>query len=103
MTMKKSEVNKIQKIARKLMDIDSRIWDKNKWQSGGDVNNEIYKKDLKKIFKKRKLDGIYYDILEDANFHTLNKMLSEEGYFKSLGNQEKYDEYRKAGGRTWNL
>lgn len=70
----------------------------------------------------KKLSIIYYYIFEDANFHTLNNELTRKGVFgevkvtqyvngtvyspKSYGTpyaERLYRDYKKSGGRTWQL
>lgn len=69
-----------------------------------------------------KLDIIHYYLLEDANFHTLNNQLTKMGKFgpfktnkysmgivyspKKYGsplNEERFKQYQRLGGRTWEL
>jgi hypothetical protein len=59
---------------------------------------------LKKT-KKASLPFIYYYILEDANFHSENRILESAGAFKkrSESDEVEYEDYRKSGGRTYNL
>lgn len=107
--MQKSEVRKIEKKAKMLMIIDNRIWSRYGWRSGGEVNRSRYLYALERELKRRnitRLDGIYYLILEDANYHTLNNILSDLKMFKGeypYGAEARYDDYRKSGGRTWKL
>jgi hypothetical protein len=70
--------------------------------------------------KGKRLSILYYYILEDANFHTLNSKLTMLGHFGSFrvsryetGNvytpnsygteyaEKRFKEYRRLGGRTW--
>lgn len=66
---------------------------------------------------------VYYYIFEDANFHTLNEQMTRKGLYgpfkqnryddgkvisspKSYGKsyvEYNYKEYKKSGGRTWEL
>ena len=59
---------------------------------------------LKKM-KKGSLSYIYYYILEDANYHSENKILEEVGAFRGKygDNSVEYEDYRKSGGRTYKL
>lgn len=95
----------IQKKARMLMKLDQTIWKKYGWQDGGQVNDDLFKKEVQKKIKPRTLDYIYYHILEDANFHSLNKNLEAIGAFRGTyaDAQKDFDEYRSKGGKTWNL
>lgn len=71
---------------------------------------------------KEQLSIVYYYILEDANFHDLNKKLTAKGLFGSFdvtkypsGNvytpnsygtdyaEKLYRDYIKAGGKTWDI
>ena len=72
-------------------------------------------------YKGKKLPTYYYSILEDANFHSANNQLSKMGVFgrkevhkypgretiyapKAYGSSQKqYEQYKKKGGRTWNV
>jgi len=103
--MEKSQVKKIQEQARKLMRLDGSIWSKHKWQSGEQVDKEKEKEELKKKVKPKSLSYIYYHIFEDANFHSLNTVLEEIGAFQGTYGeaQNEFTEYRKAGGKTWQL
>lgn len=77
---------------------------------------------IKSRLKGRKLSILYFYILEDANFHNENGILTEMGVFgpfniqyypngnvaspKSYGNdnaEKLWKEYRNAGGRTYDL
>jgi len=100
------KIKPIETKARKLMITDSNIWNKYGWKSGGQVDIEIYKKELgKKV--KGKLPMLYYYIFEDANYHTLNQALEEMNKFKgkygSDESERQYNEYKQAGGKTWKL
>lgn len=103
--MEKPHVRKIQNKARKLMILDESIWNKYGWKSGDDVDIEKYKSELKKKIKPISLSYIYYHILEDANFHSLNKALEEIGAFRgTYGDaQDEFTDYKNSGGKTWNL
>lgn len=87
------------------MKLDGKIWDKNQWQSGNDVNMPVYVQEISKTVKPQSLDIIYYYIFEDANFHTLCEGLNQIGAFKKPYGQDNeiYQEYRKLGGKTWQL
>jgi len=94
----KGDVKKIQSQARKIMAMTSE--------------------ELTKNFKGKKLPFIYYDILEDANFHAENDRLTKMGVFGKFEthkyptgnirvpkeiNDEPYNQYKKLGGKTWQL
>lgn len=85
----KQEVINIQNKAKELMEIDNtRLSTRTK---------------LLKDIKKGSLDIIYYYILEDANYHTLNTDLEDKGAFKKPYGEdtEIFEDYRKKGGKTW--
>ena len=93
--MSKFNIKNIENKARKIMLIENEV--KNK-------DFEIFKRELKKRVKS-KLPYFYYYIFEDANYHTLNQALEELNLFteENEKQQERYDEYRKKGGKTWEL
>jgi len=99
----------IENKARKLIDTDSKLWDKLKVRSGGELREDNLKWELyKKAWatkQKSKLPRVYYYIFEDANYHDLNKAFEELGLWQGIYGQDQYiyDKYRKAGGRTWKL
>ncbi len=99
-------IQAIQNKAKKIMSLDTQIWNKYGWKSGGEVNFAVYQQELNKKVKG-KLPILFYYIFEDANYHTLNKALEELKKFKgSYGSDEaerQWNEYRKAGGKTWNF
>ena len=103
--MDKKKVKEIEKKANKLMILDNKIWNKYGWESGGDVNDDIHKKEWQKKIKPQSLNYIYYHIFEDANFHSMNSMFEELNVFQGTyeGTEEEYNDYRKSGGRTWNI
>lgn len=89
----KGEIGKVEAKARSLM--------------GGKWNGE-------------KLPMLYYRILEDANYHTLNNKLTKAGAFgefreeddgrggkfyvpTNYGNDDAFEKYRAEGGRSWEL
>lgn len=82
--MNKTEVKKIEDKARQLM------------------KSSEFK--LKKT-KAGSLPFFYYYILEDANFHSENKILQEVDAFQGeySSDSETYEDYRKSGGKTWEL
>ena len=92
--MEKKEVLKIERKARMLMSIPSPYGEKQAI--------EYYKK---MNIKKNSLSMVYYYILEDANFHTENRVLTEMGLFKTEKESDSdiYNDYRRSGGRTYNL
>lgn len=103
--MNKTEVKRIENQARKLMNLDHKIWKKEEWQSGDDVDIDTFKKELSKSIGLRSLGYIYYHILEDANFHSLNELLEEmHAFIGSYGeSQKEFDDYTESGGKTWDL
>lgn len=105
MAMSKSEVRVIETKARMLMKLDNQIWKKFGWKSGGDVDMGKFKEEVRKKVKSGSLHYIYYHIFEDANYHSLNNALEETGAFTGTyaDAQEKFDEYGRAGGKTWNV
>jgi len=71
-------------------------------------------------WRGKRLPMLYYYILEDANFHSLNRELTKKGVFGEFethqypsgdvvvpksraGDDAEYREYRRLGGRTWEL
>ena len=88
-----------------LTQLENTIWNKYGWTNGGMVNFEKHKAELRKKVAPKSLSYVYYHIFEDANFHTLNKSLEEMGAFTGTyaDAQNDFDEYRKAGGKTWQL
>ena len=103
--MDKSKVKQIESKARKLMKLDSSIWNKYGWTSGSEVEQGKYQAELKKKINQKSLSYVYYHILEDANFHSLNKALEEVGAFHGTYGeaQDEFTDYRSSGGRTWKL
>lgn len=103
--MEKSKVKKIESQARKLMKLDNSIWNKYKWESEDQVDQEIYQAELKKKIRPRSLSYVYYHIFEDANYHSLNKALEEIGaFYGTYGDaQEEFTDYHNSGGKTWQL
>ena len=106
--MKKSQVKKIEAETKKLMTLDSSIWEKYGWQDGSQVDMNVYKNEIRKKISQKSIDPIYFSILEDANFHSLNKALEEIGAFKKKfegdeKDEEIYNDYKNSGGRTWNV
>jgi len=82
--MNKNSVNQIEKKAKWLMSLSEAK--------------------LRKV-PAGSLRFIYYYILEDANFHRANEILMEEDAFRGeyASDSKEYDDYRKSGGRTWQL
>lgn len=104
--MKPLEVHKIEQKTIALMQLDRKI-------SGRYPTEPISEKDLiiikplaKKLFKG-KISRIYYYILEDCNYHSLNRVLDKGLHLFSLDKDGKegitYKDYRDSGGRTWQL
>ena len=93
--MAKLNVKAIENKARRIMLIENSVWNK---------DAEIYLTTLRKKIKS-KLPYYYYYIFEDANYHSLNSALSELNLFaeETSKSEEIYQEYKKKGGRTWNL
>ncbi len=89
MVMSKSERNKIQSMAKKIMIME----------------NKIRPDKTAEKLKNKKLPHIYYHIFEDANYHSLNRALEEKKALKGSysGTQNKFHNYRKAGGKTWDI
>lgn len=94
--MKKNQTD-----ARKVMNLNSKVWNKHGWQSGSDVVNDVLKKEIKKKFGTKKFDPVVSEILEDANYHSVNQALQDTGSVKYKGNRLK--KYMKLGGKTWDL
>jgi hypothetical protein len=90
-----------QKEARELMGFTSRIWEKEGWKSGSDVNINLLKQKLVGKYGKKKFNPVISEILEDANYHSENQALQELGLVKYKGTLLK--KYRKLGGKTWEL
>jgi hypothetical protein len=98
----------IENLARKLMLADAKIWKKHGWKAGSMVVESVYKKELRAELKKlgvKKLHPIFYNIFEDANWHTMNKALVDLGVlvYPTERNGKVFDTYRSQGGRTWQL
>lgn len=104
--MNKADKVRIQNLAKKIMRLDNQIWDKHGWKSGSDVVDSIQRKELRDGLSKMgvsKVDGVISHILEDANYHSTNSAL-DGLYDKSYEDSENdYIEYRKLGGKTWEL
>lgn len=105
-----SFVTKNQRLAKTLMQIDSKIWDKHGWKSGSDVDSNVYQIELKQELDKKGIKEIpylQYHILEDANYHTLNQTLEDLKVFKKgesySSSEEKFKEYSDKGGKTWDI
>lgn len=96
MWMKKNQAE-----AKKIMIASSNVWEKHGWKSGGDVKDTVLKKAMMKKFGKKKFDPVVAEILEDANFHSVNQALDELGMVKYKGTL--LPKYKKLGGRTWNI
>jgi hypothetical protein len=108
--MDKSNVRKIERDVQLLIKVDDSVWVKNHWENGDQVSDNwrVYLGDLKTILNKKgvgKLSGVVYHVLENINFHTLNKALDEMGYFGKEGyyadSSDAYQEYRKLGGQSF--
>jgi len=94
-------MKKAQADAKKIMVANSEIWEKYNWRSGGEVKQDILKQELKKKFGEQKFDPVVAEVLEDANFHSINQALQESGAVRYKGTELK--RYRKLGGRTWDI
>lgn len=107
MAMNKSQVQTVSRKARMLMKLDNQVWKKYGWKSGGDVDPEKFKAEIKKKVGHKSLTYLYYLILEDANYHSMNQTLQEVGAFRgSYGDdqsEKEYKEYLAGGGKTWQL
>jgi len=59
-----------------LMDIENNIWSKYGWRSAGDINQDVYEKEVnKRILKKYNVSKRDLDILTDNNLHTLRDVI----------------------------
>jgi len=101
-------VPQIENLARKLMLADARIWEKHGWEHGGMVVKPVYEKELKAELAKlgvTKLSPIFYNIFEDANWHTMNEALVKFGVlvYPIEADEKVFDAYRSQGGKTWEL
>jgi hypothetical protein len=101
-------VPQIENLARKLMLVETSIWEKHGWEDGGMVVKPVYEKELKAELQKlgvTKLNPIFYDIFEDANWHTMNEALVKFGVlvYPTESDNKVFDAYRSQGGRTWQL
>lgn len=94
--MKKSKVLAIEKKAQRIMSASNGRW--------GD-KQALQEKYKKMGIKKDSLPILYYYILEDANYHTEAQVLEDMGVFKEKYGvkQEEFTDYRKSGGRTYNI
>lgn len=94
--MKKSKVLAIEKKAQRIMSASNGRW--------GD-KQALQEKYKKMGIKKDSLPILYYYILEDANYHTEAQVLEDMGVFKEKYGvkQEEFADYRKSGGRTYNI
>jgi hypothetical protein len=103
-------VSQIEKLAKKIMMLDMKIWSRYRWSAGDEVKWDIYKPELKKGLAKMKityLPPLFYHIFEDANYHTLNGALADLKVLREPGQgpkrREAFNDYVNRGGRTWNL
>jgi len=112
MEITKQNIIGIEMKAMALMKADNEILNRHNWISGGDVDKLTYLKDLKRILKKlkiKKLEPLYYLILEDANYHTLNEALVDLKMFPTMmpwtspKADRDFKKYKRLGGRTWEL
>lgn len=99
-------MQKNQRDAKTIMQVDADIWDRYNWRSGDMVNKDVHKADTKELirrkFGKRKISPVVAEILEDANFHTMNATLQDAGLLK-FSKRLQLPRYRKAGGKTWDI
>jgi len=101
-------VPQVESLARKIMLAETRIWDKHGWEHAGMVVKPVYEKELKAELDKlgvKKLPSIFYEIFEDANWHTMNSSLVDFGVlaYPTASSRKVYDAYRAQGGKTWEL
>jgi len=94
--MKKNQAD-----AKKIMMESSKIWQTHKWEHRGMVKQDVLKKEIMKKFGKKKFDPVVAEILEDANFHSVNQALDEMGLVEYKG--DRLTKYKKLGGRTWDI
>ncbi len=76
----------VQKVAVQLMKMESSLWEKLGIESGSQLRDDPglqvkYGKGLLKRLGKKKFDPRVYLVLENENYHTLNRFLEEGGYF----------------------
>jgi hypothetical protein len=110
--MTPANVKKIEDKTSKLMEIDNEAEEiKSKATFNKAQEYSAYKQKVKELLEKEginSLDPMYYQILEDANYHTLNHALEDLKIFPDFkGDYSKgddaYHQYRAKGGKTWEL
>lgn len=108
MVFAKRDVKGVEKQVINLVNIDNSIWEKHGWESHEDVDMTEYYRELKDALRKKgigKTSGVVYHILENMNYHDLNKALDELGFFGKKNyyadSSDDYDAYRKYGGRNF--
>jgi len=104
--MKPIEVHKIEQKTIDLMQLDRKISGRYPTEPMSEKDLTVIKPLAKKLFKG-KIPRIYYYILEDCNYHSLNRVL-DEGLHLFTGKYDKkefanFKDYQKSGGRTWQL
>lgn len=105
MSLTKKDIKEIEKSTISLINIDNVIWEKHGWESHEDIDMVEYYRELKDALTKKgvgKIRGVIYHILENINYHDLNKALGyfgKKGYYEA--SNEDYDLYRKLGGRSF--
>lgn len=104
--MKPLEVHKIEQKTIDLKQLDRKITARYPTEPISEKDLTVIKPLAKKLFKG-KIPRIYYYILEDCNYHSLNRLLDEGLHLFSLDKDGKegitYKDYRASGGRTWQL
>jgi hypothetical protein len=101
-------MKKIQREARNVMSVSTKVWRKYGWQSGSDIKEDILKRELMSKLKGKKLSPVITRILEDANYHTENNILEAMGMFRGKGYyspsaEKQFSKYKKLGGKTWQI
>jgi hypothetical protein len=101
-------VSQIASLARKIMLVETKIWEKHGWEHAGMVVKPVYEKELLAELNKldvKSLPPIFYEIFEDANWHTMNASLVDLGVlaYPTASSRKVYDAYRAQGGKTWEL
>lgn len=79
------------------------------------ISHDVMRSSIEDIKKKyKKLPIVVYHVLEDANYHTKNTMLTRAGLFRSFTDNKDYAtpnnyskgdkpfiKYRREGGKSW--
>lgn len=106
-SVKKMNIKKIEDANKELRTLSKQAGDPN-------IDYEKFKRALDDLVPDDGIDPIHERILEDANYHTLNKALSELGKFKdgsysdkdksaTDATEKKWNAYTKKSGRTWDM